>query len=246
VGIDAQAVDANANGLYDKLIFTTTLDIPLPGAYDMEYVLVSQQAPDTEIWALSWSWWYAQGPITKAVAFTGPVIADAGLDGPYILKLVSATYYPPDAEEEISFVLVEAQNLFTTAAYTANQFEGLQATPTPTTTPASTPTETPTATPTETPTPTVTASATPTEAPTETSTATPTVTPTPTSPSLLYFSLGEATACTPGFFWDVAAHGLDGGNVRGFSLIPAESVAGAQAVAPAAGQTLHLPLVARP
>jgi hypothetical protein len=105
VGIDAQAVDANANGLYDRLIFTTTLDIPLPGAYDMEYVLVSQQAPETVIWATSWSWWYPQGPITKAVAFTGPVIADAGLDGPYILKLVSATYYPPDAEEEISFVL---------------------------------------------------------------------------------------------------------------------------------------------
>jgi hypothetical protein len=67
----AQAVDANANGLYDKLIFTTTMNIPLPGAYDMEYVLVSQQAPETVIWATSWSWWYPQGPITKAVAFTG-------------------------------------------------------------------------------------------------------------------------------------------------------------------------------
>ncbi len=58
-------------------------------------------------------------------------------------------------------------------------------------------------------------------------------------------SLGEATACTPGFFWDAGAHGLDGGNVRGFSLIPAGVVAGAQAE-PVAGQTLHLPLVARP
>jgi hypothetical protein len=134
-GIGAQAVDANANGLYDRLLFTTTMNIPLPGAYDMEYVLVSQQAPETVIWATSWSWWYAQGPITKAVAFTGPVIADAGVDGPYMLKLVNATYYPPDAEEEISFVLVEAQNLYTTAAYTASQFEGFQATPTPTATP---------------------------------------------------------------------------------------------------------------
>jgi hypothetical protein len=169
-GIAAQAVDANANGLYDKLIFTTTMNIPLPGAYDMEYVLVSQQAPETAIWATSWSWWYAQEPITKAVAFTSPVIADAGVDGPYILKLVNATYYPPDAEPETSFVLVTAQELFTTAAYTANQFEGFQATPTPTTTPASTPTETPTATPTETPTPIVTASATQTETPTETPT----------------------------------------------------------------------------
>jgi hypothetical protein len=151
-GIGAQAVDANANGLYDKLIFTTTMNIPLPGAYDMEYVLVSQQAPETVIWATSWSWWYPQGPITKAVAFTGPVIADAGVDGPYMLKLVNATYYPPDAGEGISFVLVEAQNLYTTATYTASQFEGFQATPTPTATPASTPTETPTATPTETPT----------------------------------------------------------------------------------------------
>ena len=59
-------------------------------------------------------------------------------------------------------------------------------------------------------------------------------------------SLGEATTCTLGFFWDAAAHGLEGGNVRGFSLIPAEGVAGAQAVEMAAGQALHLPLVARP
>ena len=59
-------------------------------------------------------------------------------------------------------------------------------------------------------------------------------------------SLGEATAGALGFFWDAAAHGLEGGNVRGFSLTPAEGVAGAQAVEPAAVQTLHLPLVARP
>jgi hypothetical protein len=54
-------------------------------------------------------------------------------------------------------------------------------------------------------------------------------------------SLGEDTACTPGFFWNAATHGLEGGNVRGFSLIPAEGVAGAQAVEPVAGQALHLP-----
>jgi hypothetical protein len=41
-------------------------------------------------------------------------------------------------------------------------------------------------------------------------------------------------------------HGLEGGNVRGFTLIPAGVVVGAQAVEPAAGQALHLPLVARP
>jgi hypothetical protein len=58
-------------------------------------------------------------------------------------------------------------------------------------------------------------------------------------------SLGEDTACTPGFFWDAGAHGLAGGNVRGFTLIPAEGVAGAQAE-PAAGQALHLPLVTAP
>jgi hypothetical protein len=205
-GIGAQAVDANANGLYDRLLFTTTMNIPLPGAYDMEYVLVSQQAPETVIWATSWSWWYPQGPITKAVAFTGPIIADAGVDGPYMLKLVNATYYPPDAGEGISFVLVEAQNLYTTAAYTASQFEGFQATPTPTETPTATPTETPTLIPTptatatdtptlaptatETPTATPTATDTPTPAPTFTSTPspTPTLTSTPANPSLLHLS----------------------------------------------------------
>ena len=58
-------------------------------------------------------------------------------------------------------------------------------------------------------------------------------------------SLGEDTTCALGFFWDAGAHGLAGGNVRGFTLIPAEVVVGAQAE-PAVGQTLHLPLVARP
>ena len=58
-------------------------------------------------------------------------------------------------------------------------------------------------------------------------------------------SLGEDTACTPGFFWDAGSYGLAGGNVRGFNLIPAESVAEAQAE-PAAEQTLHLPLVTAP
>ena len=51
--------------------------------------------------------------------------------------------------------------------------------------------------------------------------------------------------CTLGFFWDAGSHGLAGGTVRGFSLIPAGAVAAAQAE-PAAGQTLHLPLIARP
>jgi len=58
-------------------------------------------------------------------------------------------------------------------------------------------------------------------------------------------SLGEDTACTLGFFWDAGSHGLAGGNVRGFTLLPAGAVAAAQAE-PAAGQTLHLPLIARP
>ena len=69
-GAGAQAVDANANGLYDKLLFTTTLDIPLPGAYYLHYALVSQQAPDTALLAIEWSWWYAQGQVTKAVALS--------------------------------------------------------------------------------------------------------------------------------------------------------------------------------
>ena len=58
-------------------------------------------------------------------------------------------------------------------------------------------------------------------------------------------SVGEASACTPGFFWDAGAHGLEGGNVRGFTLIPAQGVTGAQAIAPAV-QALHLPLIAAP
>jgi hypothetical protein len=134
-GDGAQVIDIDENGLYDRLTFTTTVGIVAPGDYRIDFALVSQQAPETAIWATSWSWWYAQGPITKAVAFTGPVIADASLDGPYTLKLVNATYYPPGAEPETSFVLVTAQELFTTAAFTANQFEGFPVTPTATATP---------------------------------------------------------------------------------------------------------------
>jgi hypothetical protein len=57
-------------------------------------------------------------------------------------------------------------------------------------------------------------------------------------------SLGDATTCTLGFFWDGAAHGLEGGNVRGFTLIPAEGVTGAQAAVTAEARwSLHLPLI---
>jgi hypothetical protein len=58
-------------------------------------------------------------------------------------------------------------------------------------------------------------------------------------------TLGENTTCTLGLFWDAGSHGLSGGNVRGFTLIPAQGVTGAQAIAPA-GQALHLPLIAAP
>jgi hypothetical protein len=191
-GVGAQAVDANANGLYDKLIFTTTLDIPLPGAYYLHYALVSPQAPGTALLAIEWSWWYAQGQVTRVVAFSGTELAAAGVDGPYTLKLVEALYYPNETEMAVSLAeLDETRELFTTAAYAASQFDGVTTTPTPTLTPTPTdiptllptPTETPTATATELPTlmptPTPTATATPTLMPTETPTATPTETPTP-------------------------------------------------------------------
>jgi pimeloyl-ACP methyl ester carboxylesterase len=216
-GAGAQTVDLDANGLYDKLVFTTTLDIPLPGAYYVHYALVSQQAPETVLLSIEWSWWYAQGQVTRVVAFSGPELAAAGVDGPYTLKLVEALYYPNETVTAVSLAgMVDTPSLFTTPAYWANQFQSYPVTPTPvatatpvsTPTPTATPTETPTATPTETPTPIVTASATPTETPTETPTATvietptlmptptatetptatPTVTPTPTTPSLLYLS----------------------------------------------------------
>jgi hypothetical protein len=165
-GAGAQAVDANANGLYDKLLFTTTLDIPLPGAYTLHYALVSPQAPDTALLAIEWSWWYAQGQVTKAVAFGGPELAAAGADGPYTLKLVEALYYPNDTEAAVSLAeLDETRDIFTTAAYAASQFEGFPTTPTLTPTPTllPTPTETPTETPTATATDLLTLMPTPTD-----------------------------------------------------------------------------------
>ncbi|MBE2239195.1 MAG: hypothetical protein IAE81_15510 [Caldilineaceae bacterium] len=120
-GTGARAVDLDANGLYDKLVFTTTLDIPLPGAYYLHYALVAQQAPDTVLLAIDWSWWYAQGQVTRVVSFSGLALADVGVDGPYTLKLVEALYYPNETESAV--VLTGAQDLFTTAAYAASQFQ---------------------------------------------------------------------------------------------------------------------------
>jgi hypothetical protein len=128
-GDGAQVIDIDENGLYDRLTFTTTVGIVASGNYRLDFALVAQQAPNAVLHSVGWDWWYEQGQTVEVVEFDGQAIAAAGVDGPFMLRLASATYYPTEA---ITISLATARDLFTTAAYAASQFQSFPVIPLPT------------------------------------------------------------------------------------------------------------------
>jgi hypothetical protein len=128
-GDGAQAIDIDENGLYDRLRFTTTLEMPLAGDYRVDFALVAQQAPTTVLLTTGWDWWYAQGQAQEVVEFSGPELAAAGVDGPFLLQLAGITYYPTPAQ---SFLVAGEQEIAVTVSYTAGQFQSFPVVPLPT------------------------------------------------------------------------------------------------------------------
>jgi hypothetical protein len=128
-GAGAQAIDIDENGLYDRLRFTTTLEMPLAGDYRVDFALVAQQAPDTMLLTTGWDWWYAQGQTQEVIEFGGPELAAVGVDGPLLLKLAGITYYPTPAQP---FLVAGEQAIAVTSPYTAGQFQSFPVLPLPT------------------------------------------------------------------------------------------------------------------
>ncbi len=128
-GSGAQVIDIDENGLYDRLRFTTTLEMPLAGDYRVDFALVAQQAPTTVLLTTGWDWWYEPGEAVEVIEFSGPELAAAGVDGPLLLKLAGITYYPTPAQ---SFLVAGEQEIAVTVPYTAGQFQSFPVIPLPT------------------------------------------------------------------------------------------------------------------
>jgi len=113
-GLTERAVDTNANGLFDILQTTFTIDTLRAGSYTWTGSL--RTLDGTSIGVSSGQGTLPAGVTTVGLAFNGKAIGASGLDGPYRLADV-AVYGPAGA----AGLQTEVGN---TQRYSASQFEG--------------------------------------------------------------------------------------------------------------------------
>lgn len=109
-----QGVDSNGNGRYDLLRIGFRVAAEQPGSYRLSGVLRSASNPSV-VYADSQITLPA-GSITTLLEFPGPAIHALGLDGPYTVDVL---ILDPATLEELDRVRLP----FTTAAYSADQFD---------------------------------------------------------------------------------------------------------------------------
>ncbi|MDO4570721.1 MAG: CARDB domain-containing protein [Planctomycetia bacterium] len=108
--------DTNANGLFDKLNISSTIDVDEAGDYTVYYTL--KDSMGTQVASVYETFALVAGENSLTLAIQGNDIFLSGLDGPYSLDVnISGTNYSYGKSD-----------VFQTAAYTFNQFEGAQAT----------------------------------------------------------------------------------------------------------------------
>ena len=213
-GIYGDAPDPDSAGVphYKALTVTVGVDVNVAGAYgvsaeivDAAGVLIAHASGVADL---------AIGKGSLILRFNGADIFASQRDGPYTLTNLLLTDHNGAA-----LVAQEAQNVYTTAAYSYRDFGTNQVylplvlkhsgspsvEPTPSATPTSTMTrtQTPTVTPTRTQTPSVT--------PTATTSPTPTRTPLPSTP-LAYWQLDEGGGLS---VFDATGHGSTGTLING-------------------------------
>ena len=115
--------DTNTNGLFDTLNITATLNVLTSGHFKVLGTLVdsSGQTVATASYSTrnSGSGMLSTGTRSIILSFDGKVIRAAGKNGPYKLTNVSV-----HDNTTIDLEQVRADNVYTTIAYQANQFEG--------------------------------------------------------------------------------------------------------------------------
>jgi hypothetical protein len=119
------ALDANGNGYFDALNIDVTFNVLEAGHYDVSGDLYSgsgEKLADGVYTTLSASESLATGVHTVTLNFDGKTLREAGVDGPYVLDHVQVQHHT--AEFDLPMTVASARNVYTTTAYTANQFEG--------------------------------------------------------------------------------------------------------------------------
>ncbi|MCE7979545.1 MAG: hypothetical protein DYG89_00015 [Caldilinea sp. CFX5] len=117
-----RAVDANGNGLYERLELDLLLAVQSAGAYEFQGTLVDSSGKPLAF-ALRAIVFNAlpTGLQTITLTFDGAMLHGAGSDGPYtltdlVIKYSDQTVYAP-------FTVGVHQNVYTTATYNRHQFE---------------------------------------------------------------------------------------------------------------------------
>jgi pimeloyl-ACP methyl ester carboxylesterase len=119
----ATPIDTNSNGLYDQLRLNLSLNVLTAGHFEVTGTLVDPTGNPVVSTAYATlrdgSGPLSAGTRTIPLTFSGSAIREHGVNGPYKLTNVIIE------DQNISSLQVAfAQNVYTSAAYRANQFEG--------------------------------------------------------------------------------------------------------------------------
>jgi uncharacterized protein YkwD len=124
-GDSVEALDIDGNGLYDKLRFHTTLTVPWSAQYYLGLHLYSPTGVDIASYGQIQTY---SGTSSQTVEFSGEAINAATVDGPYVLRLTAVELYPSGGGV---VRLGLAQEVASSAAYQASQFQGFPVLPPP-------------------------------------------------------------------------------------------------------------------
>lgn len=122
--VGEQAVDSSGNGLYDMLEISVTIAVTSNGDYELAGTLTD--AAGQGLVAAGYSSPYTEplctGVYTVPLRFDGAALGSKNTDGPYTLTGLSLTYRAPGVEFPQPNQV--AGDVYTTAPYDVNQFEG--------------------------------------------------------------------------------------------------------------------------
>jgi hypothetical protein len=120
-----RAVDTNGNGFFDAVLVDVVIDVLEAGDYDVVgdlYTGSGEKAADGVFTTLADGTPFVTGVQTVTLTFDGKTLREAGSDGPYVLDHLEVDHHA--AEFDFPMTVDAARTVYTTTAYTADQFEG--------------------------------------------------------------------------------------------------------------------------
>jgi hypothetical protein len=119
------AIDANGNGYFDSLNIDVTFNVLEAGHYDVAGDLYSangEKLADGVYTTTLGGKPLTTGVHTVTLSYDGQTLREQGVDGPYVLDHLQVDHHT--AEFDLPMTVASARYVYTTTAYTANQFDG--------------------------------------------------------------------------------------------------------------------------